>query len=76
MKRRLLIFLTVILFLFNTAQAQIVPADPGGNCPEGYVPVSSSPDDGCTPVPLDSGVIFLLAAGAAFGIKKIRETEK
>ncbi len=59
----LLIFISVIAF--NMA----VEAQTQG-------PDSGAPDPGGDPAPLDGGISLLLAAGAAYGVKKYREGRK
>jgi hypothetical protein len=59
MKKTFLKSVIILSFLLNTTQlmAQDPPADPG-----------SDPD-----VPIDGGISLLLAAGAGYGIKKIKD---
>ncbi|WP_449440212.1 PID-CTERM protein-sorting domain-containing protein [Pedobacter steynii] len=57
MKKQTLIILLIVLNNIAIARAEIDPGLPGGD-----------PD-----LPLDGGVSLLLAAGAVYGIKKIRQ---
>lgn len=38
---------------------------------QGPPPAADCPTPPCAPVPLDGGVSFLIAAGAAYGVRKI-----
>jgi hypothetical protein len=63
MKKKILLLLFLVSGLFVIAQDPPVD-DPGGGGPGG--------DPGGDPdlVPIDSGLVFLLAAGVAYGAKK------
>jgi hypothetical protein len=53
-----------VLFLFGVALVSLAGDPPPFN-----------PGDP-TPIPVDGGVSFLLAAGAAYGVKKVRDARK
>jgi hypothetical protein len=58
--------LLIILAVQGSASAQICDDPEPNNC-------FGNPD---APVPLDGGVSFLVAAGVAYGLKKIRDKKK
>ena len=64
MKRLLLTFIGITALTFNALSQE----PPTGDCG----PETTNCDD---PAPLDAGVVFLLIAGAAYGVKKIRDHE-
>ena len=53
----------ILVFLLLNVFAMAQPGDPGGD-----------PDQGV--IPIDGGVGFLIAAGAAFGAKKVFDISK
>lgn len=68
----------VLLAVFCNAYAQAQgPNDPGGPGGEECPPDSSDPD--CDPdanVPIDGGASVLIAAGVAYGLKKVHDKRK
>lgn len=70
MKRHLLKAVLVILLSTSVfvADSQTPGGDPG-------MPGDNGDPDGLD-VPLDGGVVFLLAAGAAYGYKKLRANKQ
>lgn len=79
--RNFSLFKILLLFLALTcfggeAQAQAPGDDPSGEPGGGGPP--PPPPDGTDPtaVPIDGGAGWLLAAGAGYGIKKLRERRK
>ena len=72
MKRNILTTLTLLMLMIApmllTAQTGTPPPDPG----DGYT--GGDPD--ATPIPFDGGITLLIAAGAAYGIKKATKKEK
>ena len=61
--KRILFGLAIGLACVNSTKAQ-GPGDP------------DTPESGTDPIPLDGGISLLLAAGAAYGIKKVRDFRK
>lgn len=57
-------FLSILLLIFICIPV-FLQAQPDPNCDPG--------DPRC---PIDGGLVFLLAAGAAYGIKKVRDSRK
>ena len=60
-KKYMAFFLVLCLFLFK-----INPL-----FSQGPPPAASCPDPPCAPIPLDGGISILIAAGAAYGAKKV-----
>lgn len=71
MKKQLRYLLMLVFVVFGTVvySQGDPPEDPGGN------PGGNPPVDG-TDVPIDGGAVLLLAAGAAYGAKKLRDKKK
>lgn len=69
-KRIAKIFLIFIATL--AIQVAVSAQDPDPNDP----PPNAGPDPGNDPVPVDGGLTLLLAAGAAYGVKKYRDGRK
>ena len=65
MKRILLTFIGIIIFTFSALSQD----PPNGDCGPENTPCLD-------PVPLDTGVIFLILAGTVFGLKKIRDHQR
>lgn len=70
---RKFLFALAILFAvtLGTVIAQTDPAGPGTDDPE-----NEGPPVGGGNVPLDGGAIFMLIAGVAYGIKRIKGKNK
>lgn len=68
---RLLCGTAFSLLLSSAAQAQLPGS--GGPTP-GAPPIV--PDDGPTAVPIDGGVSLLLAGGATYGLRKLRQRRR
>lgn len=62
------LFLLCSLTFYNSFGQD--PADPGDPCFDPDLPGCGGSDEG---VPLDGGIGILLAAGAAYGLKKLNE---
>ncbi len=84
-KKIIFIFFTLILFLHIDGFTQPGPdpcADPGSPCYIACGGDCSSTNDEClaclsnTQVPLDGGLLWLLLAGAGYGVKKIVDHRK
>lgn len=70
MKMQIRYLLVILFFVFGISFSFAQdPGDPGG-APAGDPPV------GDTAVPIDGGAVLLLAAGAAYGAKKLRDKKK
>lgn len=59
--------ITILAFLFLTQFINAAPPPPPGGTPNCWPPPC---------VPIDGGVTFLIAAGAAYGAKKIYDSRK
>lgn len=70
---KMLLLLIVTFFCANLALAQDELDGPGGPCDPDLPPEACDPD---VAVPLDGGAGMLVAAGVAYGIKKIRDKRK
>jgi hypothetical protein len=68
MKRQIL--RSILVILLSTSVYTVYSQTPGGTGDPGMPGDNEDPDG--EDVPLDGGVIFLLAAGAAYGYKKLR----
>ena len=66
LKRYISLILFVSLFMVTTEAIAQPP------CPDGSAPPCSGPPNP-PGTPIDGGIAILLAAGAAYGIKKLRE---
>jgi hypothetical protein len=53
-----------LAILFNISNLLMAQPDPGGDPGEG------------SPIPLDGGILYLLAAGGIYGVKKIVDHRK
>ncbi|WP_199727528.1 PID-CTERM protein-sorting domain-containing protein [Hanamia caeni] len=69
LKRFFIIGISLIMFLCSPA---IINAQPGPE-PE---PPCVGPDPQTGECPIDSGLLFLIAAGAGYGIKKVVDSRK
>ncbi|MDF3078697.1 MAG: hypothetical protein K0S09_2586 [Sphingobacteriaceae bacterium] len=63
----------LVAVLYVCCLEAVAQQNPPTVCEDGTV--LADEDDAC-PVPLDGGVLFLLAAGAAYGAKKIRDNKQ
>ncbi|MDO7875294.1 hypothetical protein Q5H93_11165 [Hymenobacter sp. ASUV-10] len=63
-------FLVMTLLLAAGALTQGAMAQPGGGGPE---PGPGNGGGGATDVPIDGGVSLLLAGGAAYGVRRLRQ---
>jgi hypothetical protein len=71
MKKQLRYLLMLVFIVFGTVVFAQPPGGPGG--PADGEPVGG---EGSTDVPIDGGAFLLLAAGAAYGAKKLRDKKK
>jgi len=70
MKKIIVLFATIICFF--TLSSFAPPGDPGGAPGAGDPPVGDPP----VGAPIDGGAIALLVAGAAYGVKQMKEKKK
>lgn len=69
--KKLIIFLTLIICYISLASFA-PPGDPGGAPGAGDPPVGDPP----VGAPIDGGAIALLVAGAAYGVKQMKNKKK
>ncbi|HEY0899888.1 MAG TPA: hypothetical protein VGD90_11170 [Sphingobacteriaceae bacterium] len=65
---------SALAILLSTSVFAVYSQTPGGSGDPGMPGDNGDPDG--EDVPLDGGVVFLLAAGAAYGYKKLRDNKQ